>query len=161
MNPYVIAGAVVAGGLIVAHLALRFAAHPCPGFRISSHYGPRIDPITKNTIAFHRGIDFAVPEGTPLVAPCDGVIDAAAPFGTGGPDGVFIRVRRDDGVSPSFSHCSRLLVQKGEKVTAGQVIAESGNTGRSTGPHLHFAVRAGGQLVNPTLYLPFGGGKIA
>jgi murein DD-endopeptidase MepM/ murein hydrolase activator NlpD len=156
LDPFSLVAAAIAGGLVLANAARRFPVHPCPGFRISSGWGPRVDPITGQAGAFHRGIDFACPLGTPLYAPCDGVIDGYAPFGTGGPDGVFIRVRRADGVQVSFSHCLSLLVAHGDSVKAGEMIARSGNTGRSTGPHLHLAVRVDGELVDPSLYLPPG-----
>ena len=90
--------------------------------------------------------------GTELHALADGIVtDAALKAGA---DGVFVRVDTQDGRDFSFSHCSSLLVREGEAVRAGQVIARSGNSGRSTGPHLHLGVRVAGVAVDPLPLLP-------
>jgi murein DD-endopeptidase MepM/ murein hydrolase activator NlpD len=112
--------------------------------RITSGYGPRWD-------AQHKGLDVAAPVGSPIRAPLDGtVIDSGPASGFG----LWVRVRHADGTITLYGHIDRTLVEVGQRVSAGQVIAEVGNRGRSTGPHLHFEVIApGGGNINPTPWL--------
>jgi murein DD-endopeptidase MepM/ murein hydrolase activator NlpD len=99
----------------------------------------------------HMGVDIAAPIGTPIRAPSDGtVIDAGPASGFG----LWVRVRHDDGTITVYGHINRALVGVGERVTAGQVIAEVGNRGRSTGPHLHLeVVDPDGGKVDPRRWL--------
>jgi murein DD-endopeptidase MepM/ murein hydrolase activator NlpD len=99
--------------------------------------------------AMHTGIDLAGPYGSPIRAVTDGVVIEA---GTESGYGNIVKIRHDGGVVTYYAHLSRILV-RGGSVNAGDVIAEEGNSGRSTGPHLHFEVRIGGEPVNPVPWL--------
>ena len=127
-------------------------AHPAPGRKITSGFGKRRDPILGRS-AFHAGIDFRTPIGTPILAPADGEVTRA---GRAGGYGKMVEVRHGNGLSTRFAHLSRIHVKVGQKVTAGQAIGAAGNTGRSTGPHLHYEIRANGEAVNPMRYLKAG-----
>lgn len=94
----------------------------------------------------HPGIDIAVPIGTPVRAAGGGTVELA---GVNDDYGMFVRVRHPGGYETMYGHASRLLVRDGDEVAAGQVIALSGNTGRSTAPHLHFEVRRDGRSIDP------------
>jgi len=99
----------------------------------------------------HDGIDLAGPEGTPIVAAADGaVIFAGRQRGYG----QLLILRHPDGLVTVYAHCSELLAAEGQEVRRGEVIARVGQTGRTTGPHLHFEVRQGTRPRNPLLYLP-------
>jgi murein DD-endopeptidase MepM/ murein hydrolase activator NlpD len=95
---------------------------------------------------FHSGIDLAAPQGTPVHAASSGVVKVGHDR-TG--YGLFIVVRGDDGLSTLYGHLSRVEVESGDTVAAGDVIGEVGSTGNSTGPHLHFEVRVAGRPVDP------------
>lgn len=127
-------------------------AHPAPGQRITSGFGPRRDPILGRS-AFHAGMDFRAPTGTPIRAPASGKIVRA---GRNGGYGKMVEIDHGNGLKTRFAHLSRIQVRVGEEVSAGQRIGASGNTGRSTGPHLHYEVRKDGQAVNPMRYLKAG-----
>jgi murein DD-endopeptidase MepM/ murein hydrolase activator NlpD len=94
----------------------------------------------------HPGIDVAVPAGTPIRASGGGTVEAA---GADTDYGLFVLLRHPGGFQTMYGHASRLVVREGDTVTAGQVIALSGNTGRSTAPHLHFEVRRDGRSLDP------------
>ena len=94
----------------------------------------------------HPGIDLAVPVGTPVRASGGGSVEAA---GTDPDYGLFVLLRHPDGYETMYGHASRLLVREGDDVPAGQVIALSGNTGRSTAPHLHFEIRRDRRSLDP------------
>ena len=112
--------------------------------RVSSGFGARWGKS-------HNGIDIAAPVGTPIHAPMAGEVIASGPASG---FGLWVRVRHDDGTVTTYGHVNRSLVQVGEKVTAGEEIAEVGNRGRSTGPHLHMEVQTpGGTAVNPRPWL--------
>ncbi|HIE53973.1 MAG TPA: M23 family metallopeptidase [Chromatiaceae bacterium] len=113
--------------------------------RLTSLFGPRVHPIF-GTPDFHTGIDFAVPEGTPVHAAA-GTVSFAGERGYG----LLVEHR---GFSTYYAHLSRILVEAGQFVEQGQVIALSGNTGLSTGPHLHFEIRRSGKPVDPLPWLP-------
>lgn len=104
----------------------------------------------------HRGMDFGVPVGTPILAPGDGVVENA--FWDDGGGGNVIFLKHPDGLKTAYLHLSAFKVVKGQAVKAGDVIALSGNTGKSTGPHLHFEVRipkpGGDTRLNPLDHLP-------
>ncbi|MFR9755638.1 M23 family metallopeptidase [Streptomyces sp. TR06-5] len=116
---------------------------------ISARYGIRGDWAAGH----HTGIDLAVPVGTPVRSVGTGTVVRA---GRSGDYGKAVTVRMDDGNYTLFAHLSRIRVHRGERVRAGTVLGASGNTGRSTGPHLHFEVRAErgyGSDINPVAYL--------
>lgn len=100
---------------------------------------------------FHRGIDIAAPYGTPVAAAADGIVVAAEYRGT---YGNMILISHAGGISTVYAHLSGFAVGPGDTVTQGQVIGWIGLTGLTTGPHLHFEVRVGGQFVNPLEWLP-------
>jgi murein DD-endopeptidase MepM/ murein hydrolase activator NlpD len=108
----------------------------------------------------HRGIDIAAPTGTPIMAAADGVIEFAG-WNSGG-FGNLVDVRHPDGSLTRYAHNSRIMVRRGQSVQQGQLIAEMGSTGRSTGPHLHFEIHRRGQgALNPIGFLPQGGLRAA
>lgn len=117
--------------------------------RISSYFGYRTSP-TAGASSYHKGIDISVPVGTTIVAAKAGTVVTAAYSASAGN---YIAISHGNGVYTYYMHCSSLAVSSGTKVSQGQKIALSGNTGVSTGPHLHFAVYAGGAYVNPLNYV--------
>ncbi len=99
----------------------------------------------------HRGLDIAAPIGTPINAPVAGEVVASGPASG---FGLWVRVRHDDGTVTTYGHVNRSLVRVGQKVAAGQQIAEVGNRGQSTGPHLHIEVDTpGGSKIDPRRWL--------
>ena len=101
----------------------------------------------------HAGLDIAVPIGTPVFSPMDGTVRAARTNAVPGRSGIGILVDHANGISTYQGHLSRLLAQVGQQVKAGQQIALSGNTGRSTGPHVHSEVWINGKPVDPWSYI--------
>jgi murein DD-endopeptidase MepM/ murein hydrolase activator NlpD len=114
--------------------------------RVSSAFGKRYNPIAKDYSAeVHRGIDFACPMFTKVVAAADATVDVA---GNSSSAGNWVRTNAG-GLVLKYMHNERLDVIMGQAVKKGQKLADSGNTGRSTGPHLHFQVEEGGKAVDP------------
>ena len=113
-------------------------------FPITSPFGIRIHPVTKE-LKHHNGIDIACPINTPLYASCDGIIHFSQDAGY---SGLNIRLRNDNLII-GYSHCNKLLYKEGALVKKGQIIAYSGNTGRSTGPHLHLSTQLEGKFLDP------------
>ena len=112
---------------------------------VSSGFGMRADPFNGN-VKFHQGVDIAAPPGTPVKAAADGkVIFSGQMAGYGN----LVEVDHGNGWVTLYGHNATNLVAVGDEIKAGQPIARVGNTGRSTGPHVHFEVRKGGQPVNP------------
>lgn len=122
---------------------------PITGGRLTSRWGTRIHPITKKR-STHNGTDWAVPKGTAVYASCGGTVTKA---GWGGNYGNVIYIKHPDGRETRYAHLSKILVSSGQSVKQGQKIALSGNTGRSTGPHLHFEIRINGSSVNALKYI--------
>ncbi len=114
--------------------------------RISSSYGRRTNPIT-GKVHTHTGIDLTCNVGEPIYAPADGVIETVRPSKSG--FGNFLTVRHAYGFMSSYAHLHRFKVRSGEFVAKGQQIATCGNSGNSTGPHLHYEVRFLGRSLNP------------
>lgn len=108
---------------------------------VTSAFGPRRDPLN-HLVAIHQGIDVSAPIGTPVYAPVDGVVAAVYDHAAGGR--TLILSNAEGTLRFGFCHLSRIEMLVGQAVRKGQLVARSGNTGRSTGPHLHFSVRAGG-----------------
>jgi murein DD-endopeptidase MepM/ murein hydrolase activator NlpD len=127
-------------------------ANPVPNADITSRFGYRKDPII-GSAAFHGGIDFRAEIGHPIKAPAAGVIEFA---GVKGGYGNCIEMRHKNGLMTRFGHLSRIRVKEGDKVAIGSVIGEVGNTGRSTGPHLHYEIRVDDNPVDPWRYLSIG-----
>jgi murein DD-endopeptidase MepM/ murein hydrolase activator NlpD len=99
-----------------------------------------------DVVESHPGIDIAVPAGTPVRASGGGTVKAA---GYDSDYGLFVLLRHPSGYETMYGHASRLIVAEGDDVQAGQVIALSGNSGRSTAPHLHFEIRRDGKSLDP------------
>lgn len=116
---------------------------------LSSGFGERTDPLTQR-LALHTGLDFELPNGSPVLAAGSGQVTEA---GWDGQYGKTLVIKHHDGHSSRYAHASELLVKQGDIVQRGQLIAKSGNTGRSSGPHLHFEVLKGGKPVDPAHYL--------
>jgi murein DD-endopeptidase MepM/ murein hydrolase activator NlpD len=122
---------------------------PIDGGWFSSNFGWRIDPFTGRR-ALHEGVDFVAPVGTPILAAAGGIVVASERH----PEyGNMIEIDHGNGLETRYAHAAKRLVNVGDIVLRGQKIATVGNTGRSTGPHLHFEVRNGGVAVNPTRFL--------
>lgn len=111
--------------------------------RISSRFGPRWGRM-------HEGLDIAVNTGTQVRAAADGVVRFA---GWNGGYGYLVVIDHGRGIETRYAHNSRLLVKRGQRVSRGEVIARSGSTGNSTGPHVHFEIRQNGKPVDPLRYL--------
>ena len=114
----------------------------------ASGYGLRIDPIY-NTTKFHEGMDFSANIGTPVYATGNGVVTKA---GWQSGYGKIIKIDHGYGYETWYAHLNDMDVRVGQKVVRGQVIGEVGNTGKSTGPHLHYEVHVKGRVVNPVNY---------
>ena len=128
----------------------RIAAQKAPfaipvknSFRYTSGYGMRWGRM-------HSGTDFAAPHGTKIYATADGVV-VHAEWLSG--YGRLIKIQHDFGIETRYAHLSQLNVKKGQRVSRGDLIGAMGNTGRSTGTHLHYEVRVGGKAVNPMIYI--------
>lgn len=119
---------------------------PMSSYLITSRYGGRWG-------RFHHGIDLAAPSGTPIYAAESGTVTVSTTNGRG--YGYYIKINHGSGVSTIYAHCSALLVEAGQSVEKGQLIAKSGNTGKSTGPHLHFEVLIDGNSQNPERFYNF------
>ena len=115
---------------------------------ISSPFGTRVDPIS-GEIKTHGGTDIAAPLGTPILAAADGVVVTATWHNS---YGYYVKIKHDDTYSTLYAHCSALHVSAGQTVKQGQVIADCGSTGYSTGPHLHYEVIQNGVRVNALLF---------
>lgn len=127
--------------------------------RVSSPFNPRrLHPITKR-VRPHNGVDFGIPSGTPVIAPSDGVVEHVAFQAHGA--GRYIKIRHGH-ITTVYMHLSKPLVKPGQTVRKGERIALSGNTGGSTGPHLHYEFHINGRPVNPmTVKLPGSGSDMA
>lgn len=114
--------------------------------RISSSYGSRINPISGRRHV-HTGIDLTCKRGEEILAPADGVVETVRPGNKG--YGNYLTLRHSFGFSSSFAHLNKFNVKSGQFVSKGDVIAQCGNSGNSTGPHLHYEVRFLGRTLNP------------
>lgn len=118
-------------------------------FRISSYFGLRESPGGIGSTN-HKGIDIAIVQGTKIIASADGIVEISTSSASAG---LYIRIDHQNGLKTVYMHNSQLLVSAGQEVKRGDVIALSGNTGNSTGPHLHFGVMLNGQYVDPLSYV--------
>ena len=118
---------------------------------VSSEFGPRKrHPVTGRKNVMHYGIDFAVYTGTPVKAAADGVVTLS---GRKGGYGLIVIIDHLNGVETRYAHNSRLKAKEGDSVKKGDIVAYSGSTGVSTGPHLHYEVRVAGKATNPRNYM--------
>ncbi len=129
----------------IRHLPL---GKPVDG-KVTSRFGRRVDPINKKA-SFHEGIDFKGKRGEKIFATADGVVKRA--FINGG-YGKYVEIDHKNGYTTAFAHLQEYFVKKGDKVERGQLIAHIGNTGRSTGPHLHYEVLYKKKPVDPKKYI--------
>ncbi|MEP5155421.1 M23 family metallopeptidase [Planktotalea sp.] len=129
-------------------------------YRIAAQKAPFATPV-KNSFRFtsgfgrrwgrmHNGTDFAAAHGTPIYATADGVVIHA---GWQSGYGKLVKIQHQFGIETRYAHQSRIRVKVGQRVSRGQRIGDMGNTGRSTGTHLHYEVRVGGKPVNPMIYI--------
>jgi len=125
---------------------------PVNGGYYSSNFGVRLDPINGHS-EFHTGVDIVAPIGTQVVAAAGGVVSYS---GTMPEYGNVVDVDHDNGLTSRYAHLSKRLVKVGDVVMKGQLLALVGNTGRTTGPHLHFEVREKGIPLNPNKFLAIG-----
>ena len=116
--------------------------------KTASGYGVRVDPIYKTT-KFHEGMDFSANIGTPIYATGNGTLTKA---GWQSGYGRVVVINHGYGYETLYAHMNKINVRVGQKVTRGEVIGEVGNTGKSTGPHLHYEVHVKGRVVNPVNY---------
>jgi len=118
---------------------------PVAGGSITSEFGDRVAP-KHGASTKHPGIDISVPIGTSVMSALSGIVAAV---GYSSAKGNYITVDHGSGVTSTYEHLSSIVASKGQGVTQGQKIAISGNTGISTGPHLHFEIRKNGEAVDP------------
>ena len=123
-------------------------ADPVEGV-ITSPAGPRINPVTGLT-EFHDGLDIACAIGTPVYATRGGTVQAAGASAT---LGHYLKLAFDDGYTAVYAHLKSVGVSVNDTVTIGETVALSGNSGRSTGPHLHYSLFQNGQYVNPESFV--------
>ena len=122
-------------------------AHPLPNARVSSNYGGR---TMGGRAENHSGLDLAAPTGTAIYATGPGIVTKSG-WGTG--YGQYVEINHGNGYLTRYAHASRLIARVGDRVEAGEHIANVGCTGRCTGPHLHYEVVKDGQRKNPSTYL--------
>ncbi len=125
---------------------------PIHGAPITSHFGPRLDPFKKR-VAFHAGIDFGASTGTPVYATLSGTVVRAD---YKGPYGLVVEIDHGNGFRTRYGHLARSRVRRGQSVEFQQHIADAGNSGRSTGPHLHYEVWYEGKVRDPIAFLDSG-----
>ena len=113
--------------------------------KITSKFGNRTHPVLKS-VKFHRGVDIAVSVGTPVYSGIKGKVTFA---GRKGNYGNLVEIERDDGIKVRYAHLNSIDVVTGQKVSDGEKVAETGNTGMSTGPHLHYEIIIDENPVNP------------
>lgn len=131
-----------------ARLASTPSRRPGPGY-VSSTFGMRVDPFT-GLPQFHSGLDFAANVGARVVATADGTVTKAGPYGAYGNT---VMVDHGHGLVSLFGHLSRVNVKAGDQVRRGDLVGAVGNTGRSTGPHLHYEVRLNGIPQDPSRFI--------
>lgn len=125
---------------------------PLSSFNVSSPYGARTDPFLGQT-AMHTGLDFRANRGTPIKATGSGIV-ALSKYNGG--YGLSVEILHDNGLVTRYAHMQKLLVSEGQRVNISDIIGTVGNTGRSTGPHLHYEVRLNGKPVNPMHFIRTG-----
>ena len=127
-------------------------SRPIHNYRRTSGFGPRVDPFNKRA-AFHSGTDFGTPTGTPVHATLNGTVTYA---GNRGPYGLVVEIDHGQGFKTRYAHLNKTLVRRGQVVGFQEQIGQAGNTGRSTGPHLHYEIWHQGRVHNPSHFLANG-----
>ncbi len=125
---------------------------PTVSYRIASHFGMRDHPIL-NQYKQHTGVDLGGTYGDPIYATASGYVQSVTYEHSG--YGYWLTLRHTQSISSLYAHCSRILVNSGDYVEKGQVIAYVGQTGLATGPHLHFEIRINNVPINPLLFVNF------
>lgn len=125
--------------------------NPLPGARLTSPFGQRIHPILTRP-EHHPGVDLAAPAGTPVRAPASGRVRTASARTADHTVGFWVEVDHGDGVSTAYHHLDTVLVGPDQPINAGEVLGTVGSTGQSTGDHLHFEVRVGGEPADPARF---------
>ncbi len=123
--------------------------NPLPGKRLGSGFGYRVDPINKR-IKMHWGVDIGASRGTAIHASADGVVTYV---GRNKGYGLTVDIDHGFGFKTRYAHCNSILVEKGDLIKRGQIIATVGSTGRTVAPHLHYEVHVSGVKVNPRPYI--------
>ncbi len=117
--------------------------------RITSRFGKRRDPFN-GRVSFHDGVDIKGKRGAKIYATAGGIVTRA---GRNGGYGKYVELQHKDGYETAFAHMDKILVKRGQRVKRGDVIGLVGNTGRSTGPHLHYEIRRNDEVLNPAKYI--------
>ena len=121
--------------------------------RVTSRFGYRPHPVTGKASSYHNGVDIAVPLGTAIIAPADGTVTTVNSTAAGG---LQVIITHTNGWRTGYAHLSSQLVRQGQTVRQGETIALSGNTGQTTGPHLHFTLTdPSGNKTDPEKYFTF------
>jgi murein DD-endopeptidase MepM/ murein hydrolase activator NlpD len=136
-------------------------AESVPGIRpidgpITSEFGMRVHPIRRTTL-FHAGVDISASPGTKVLATGDGIVSFA---GWDGGYGQKVSILHGYGFKTTYAHLSKALVREGQRIKRGDIIALTGNSGLSTGPHLHYEVQKNGVSVNPMAYFDGSSNKL-
>jgi murein DD-endopeptidase MepM/ murein hydrolase activator NlpD len=118
-------------------------------FPITSKFGKR---RLFGGLQFHNGIDIATPRNTEIICPADGIV---IEVNSNAIAGNYLRIQHNCGLITGYAHLNKVIVKTNQEVTKGQVVALTGNTGLSTGPHLHFTCFEDGEFRNPELYFDF------
>lgn len=139
----------IPGGAAIGGSGVGPSMRPLASAVLTSGFGLRRHPLLGG-IRLHSGLDLAAPAGTAVVATSDGVVSVAD---WSGGYGLLVAVDHGGGVQTRYGHLSRMNVAGGQPVRKGDVIGFVGSTGRSTGPHLHYEVRLGGQAMNPAMFM--------
>jgi murein DD-endopeptidase MepM/ murein hydrolase activator NlpD len=144
-----ITGLLVSQGELLVELPTMWPLKNVRG-RITNFFGPSVHPFTRKWY-LHKGIDLAYKRGTPIVSTANGKVveKGYEPLGFGN----YVVIRHRYGFFTKYAHMDKSYIKEGQTVTQGQVIGRMGNTGLSTGPHLHYEVRIGSQVVDPERYL--------
>lgn len=122
--------------------------NPAAGI-ISSGFGHRVSPFTRR-LSLHEGIDISLGKGTEVYSAGEGIVKTVEKHPT---YGLMIDIEHNDRIFTRYAHLSKVLVKKGRHVKIGDIVGESGSTGRSTGPHLHYEVRIDGKATNPKNFI--------
>lgn len=134
--------------------AITLFINPVPGAEVSSGFGERLHPRTKE-LMFHNGVDLAAATGTPVLAAGNGMVIKAIADSPDEAFGFYVIVAHKNGYETLYSSLNRVLVTEGEEIRQGDVIGHIGQTGQSVGPHLHFEIRKDGTPVDPGNFIEF------
>lgn len=132
----------------LARLAATPSVRPVHGW-VTSGFGPRVSPFT-GLMAMHDGVDIGAPPNSPIKSPASGVVTV---IGFDPKMGNVVNIDHGHGIQTQYGHLARYLVRQGQRVKRGEILGLVGNTGHSTGPHLHYMVKVNGRTVNPQIYI--------